>query len=904
MDVEIHRFSGRSRVVSTTGLRRVLAVAIACAIQVPAWAACSNNAPVSGETVSCDSSAPNPQTTGIVGGAGVDSVVVNIQAGSEISVIPDAGELGITAVGNAWRINNSGSIVNNSLSSPGAIRIVGADTKVDNSGSIRSRTTAIELGARGELTNSGDVYGEGTAIKLGSDGRVINRGDIRAARFSGISFQDAGQLVNEAGATITSDRSTAVHGTNGVQIDNRGIIQGETAVGVDGGDSRITNYAGGLIESRVSDHYAIGLSGGNDTIVNNGTIKASNAISFGAGDDSLTMTGGSVLEGRVDGGEGNDRLRLEGGNSLALASFHDFENIQAAADSRWTLSGAMQSATSALSFDIGERAQLDLAGTVGATALTKFGVGVLRISGDSAANTGAVSLNAGTLIVDGALGGDVRVASGAALSGVGRVGAVNNAGTLAPGNSLGTLSITGDYLQQASGILQVDVDASGASDLLRVGGKATLQGGRVDVVKAPGQYVGGTRYTLVDASGGISGQFAQLTQNLPFLDLLLSYDAQHVYLDVARNRTRYVDVCSDFNQCQSATLIDAISVRQQLGSDTQTVLNELSTLDVGGARSALLSLSGNIHASFANVLVDNAAERVQTLSRRLLERRGSEDERHRGGAGWVQAFGGSGQLDSEGAAHGADYKSRGIAIGVDAWLNERWLLGASVHAGNLDADFARGDRGEADTRGLSLYGGYSGARFYVDGAVSYSHLDNEMARSIRVGSIQRRAGSEYDGESYGVSLEAGINVEIGASLLQPLLSVEVDRIKQDAFRETGAADLDLLGDSLEVERTTAGLGARWSYRYEGDSWRLEPAVQARWLSSSSDRYAELDAALAGAPELSFRSRGLSVPADRSSLGLGLRARRGQNLELQFAYEFQHGDRFKSQNGSVGLRWAW
>src|SRR5690606_13775864 len=54
-----------------------------------------------------------------------------------------------------------------------------------------------------------------------------------------------------------------------------------------------------------------------------------------------------------------------------------------------------------------------------------------------------------------------------------------NEGTVAPGESIGTLTIDGTYTHVQNGILEVETRADGDADQLIVTGKATLQGGTV-----------------------------------------------------------------------------------------------------------------------------------------------------------------------------------------------------------------------------------------------------------------------------------------------------------------------------------------------------------------------------------------------------------------------------------------
>ena len=168
-------------------------------------------------------------------------------------------------------------------------------------------------------------------------------------------------------------------------------------------------------------------------------------------------------------------------------------------------------------------------------------------------------MQAGGLQVDGSLGGFLDVLAGATLSGTGTLGSVDNAGTISPGGSIGTLTLTGDYVHRDGATYRVDIDADGNSDLLDIAGSATIEGGDVQVAGVPGQYGGVTRYTIVDADGGVSGTYDALSDSLLFLDLVLAYDPNHVYLDVLRNDTAFGSLCGtgSFNQCEVAKTLDS-----------------------------------------------------------------------------------------------------------------------------------------------------------------------------------------------------------------------------------------------------------------------------------------------------------------------------------------------------------
>ncbi len=112
-------------------------------------------------------------------------------------------------------------------------------------------------------------------------------------------------------------------------------------------------------------------------------------------------------------------------------------------------------------------------------------------------------------------------------------GSVVNAGTLAPGNSIGLLTVNGNFAQ-VGGVYQVEANAAGQADRINVGGSAAIAGGAtVQVLAAAGSYANSTTYTILRATGGVSGTYSGVTSNFAFLTPSLSYDANDVFLTLA-----------------------------------------------------------------------------------------------------------------------------------------------------------------------------------------------------------------------------------------------------------------------------------------------------------------------------------------------------------------------------------
>ena len=80
----------------------------------------------------------------------------------------------------------------------------------------------------------------------------------------------------------------------------------------------------------------------------------------------------------------------------------------------------------------------------GVGQIVKLGSGTLTLTG---ASTCGGKVSEGTLAVNGSLSGPVLVDLAGLLKGSGTVGPLENNGNVAPGNSIGTLNVAGNFLE-------------------------------------------------------------------------------------------------------------------------------------------------------------------------------------------------------------------------------------------------------------------------------------------------------------------------------------------------------------------------------------------------------------------------------------------------------------------------
>ena len=128
---------------------------------------------------------------------------------------------------------------------------------------------------------------------------------------------------------------------------------------------------------------------------------------------------------------------------------------------------------------------------------------------------GAVVLTTGGMFTaNGTVTGPVTIGAGVTLGGNGSLGSTTiNGGTLAPGNSIGTLSVQGNLTLSSASTYLVEIDAT-ASDRTLVAGTASLAG-TVQALFATGAFTQ-RNYAIITTGGGRSGTFGALSvSNLP-----------------------------------------------------------------------------------------------------------------------------------------------------------------------------------------------------------------------------------------------------------------------------------------------------------------------------------------------------------------------------------------------------
>ena len=177
-----------------------------------------------------------------------------------------------------------------------------------------------------------------------------------------------------------------------------------------------------------------------------------------------------------------------------------------------------------------------ISNAVGQTNFVKTGTGTQTLAGTSS-YTGTTAVVAGVLVVNGDISTSslVTVMGGAALQGTGTVGSmvVDNVGHVAPGNSIGTLTVSGSMTINGTLDVEYDYTLPGQQiDLLNVSGALDITSATVDFADISSGLVGLSGYPYVFATYGslVGGTFASVIDLPSDYTIVYNYAGNNIAL--------------------------------------------------------------------------------------------------------------------------------------------------------------------------------------------------------------------------------------------------------------------------------------------------------------------------------------------------------------------------------------
>ena len=848
------------------------------------------------------------------GGGAISGNSVSIAAGGEISTASPAALIAVELVGDGVAQNTldiSGRAIG-FVSGQSANAIV---LRTTGSQAIDQNTIRVRSGGR--------VEGQGSAISLLAVPSPNFTGPLPSITNNQITVDAGGIVTSTTGPAIALQ--TAASNFPGPVISGNtltiaGSVSSASGIGIllDGGYPIASNtinisgsVSGGLRGLRLA-----GPDIGANSIVNSGTItggvefEASTIITNNILDNSGTINAApnGLAVNFVTGVIGSNTVvnRASGVINGNLARVFFLELFAGS-----TFNGSAS-----------EIGLLRLKGPgVGAINFSAFSGPILLVEGGSWTATGNAAGFAGTiselafppvngivrngasLNLNGAFPNALLVSAGGTLSGNASTGQLYVNGTASPGNSIGTINVTGPLSFASTSTYVVEVGGTPiAADRIIAAGPVSIAGGTVTVSPlslTPGVF-GGARLPIVTGSS-VSGTFAGLSAPAgAFQSAFLEYSSTDVFLNLIYGS--FADAAESENQRAVADVLDDLGPSHEaydellLLTDPLDAARAFESLSGAGHPSAFLAME-YVHELFTRIAQDRltspdaplcwtglAGEVRYAALDDGMRSDASSGETDEGLRMWGRAFGGYGFIEAVPSVAETDFKSGGIAMGLEKHAGDA-VFGLGVGFAETEGDVGSAHDFNIETVQFQAYAGAEAGRFELLASLGAGRNSVNTERTITVGLVSDTARANYDGWTIGASGEAGFRlIDGGRWRVTPFAGVDYTHVGQEGFTEFGSALGNLTVDSDSTEALRAVGGVRIQSGKNGFlGTRLAPQLRVAYAREflGGDAFA---ASFASNPTAGFVVDGAEFGKDRLMIGAGAGYRLSENAQFGVGYD--------------------
>lgn len=408
------------------------------------------------------------------------------------------------------------------------------------------------------------------------------------------------------------------------------------------------------------------------------------------------------------------------------------------------------------------------------STLMKTGAGTQILSGVNT-YTGLTTINEGALVVNGSLTGDVLTTPFGTLKGNGTIGGTfTNTGVVAPGESIGTLTMN-NYINN-NGTYAVEVNGLGQSDLIDVSEVATLNGGTVIVSSSDG-YRFQQPYTIVTAGADLVGTYTDAT-SLAFITPTLSYDPHNVYLTIRSDLINAAEKCNQFGVATNLDNIVNPNTSQTL------LLSALVNLPLAKAQEGLESLSGFQYTNdvlVTKISTSRLLRRLYDPLRSLVTACDPCSISCSEWATWLETDYSFTNLHGS-KAHKLHFDSYQVTGGIQKTFCHNLTFGL---AGSYEYDNVKYHNGKANRNSEfgCAYGLYRPSMFYGLFDFVYGHSSNKLKRTIRAGNLEYKAHSKPSLNIFTFYGEAGFDLDYECLLIQPFAGIQIGKNWREHIKE-------------------------------------------------------------------------------------------------------------------------
>lgn len=892
--------------------------------------------PNAGDTVTIDKTSPN-------------ATVINGATAAALATSVGASATGNLTIGNGGSLTDTTGGLGLSAGSSGTVTVTGAGSTWTNIGDLsvgRAGTGTLQILAGGNVSAVNASIGDLTA---GASGSVTVSGSGSAFSTSNLLFvgdhgsgaltvSGGGHVTSSAGATVGS--ATTATGT--ATIDGAGstwTVSNFLVVG-QSGQGAMTVSNGGAITSIASivGYFSSGtvtVSGAGSSWVNSGPIGV--GYSSG-GHGTLVISNGTTVTSTV----GTVLLGVQSGSTGALFIGSKFATAP-------TAPGTLNASLVQFGAGIGSAIVFNhtsinyvFAPQIAGAGPVNQAAGYTELSANNT-YTGTTQISGGTLAVTGSIASSsgVLVQTGGTLAGTGTVASTFVAdGILSAGiKGAGSLAVQGSLVLQSAATYLVQING-GNSTSTSVTATAQIDG-TVSVVPV-GRVNAKTTYTILNASGGISGTFASLAFNNTGLarNPQLTYTANTVLLTLDSGLLSPVlSAGANINQRNVAAGIDNALAAGAVPSNgfntllglTGSNLNNALTQASGEAATGAQQSTFNAMSQFINVMLDpfigsRANAGAQGDGDALSFAEGGERRAKAGRDAfasmstkapiasvprwnvWAAGYGGSQSTDGNAVvgSNAATSRIAGTAVGADYLLSPNTIAGFALGGGGTSFSTANGlGGGRSDLFHAGAYARHTMGNAYVAGALAYGWQDVTTDRTVTIAGFDQLQ-ARFNANAWSGRLEGGNRYATPWMGITPYAAAQFTTLLLPGYGEqarSGASTFALTyaGKDVTASRTELGLRADSSYAVETAILTLRG--RAAWAHDyNADR--TIAATFQTLPGASFVVNGAAQAHDAAlaTASAEMRWLNGWSAAATFEGEFSTVTRSYAGKGAVRYQW--
>jgi uncharacterized protein with beta-barrel porin domain len=868
--------------------------------------------------------------------------------------------------------NNNGTINNNGTltdtvqwidhnNNAGAVWNNNAGANMDNGNGHFHNAAGAVFNNYGTYANAGMVYNFGTitnhaggyywnGVQTWNYNTFVNNGTYEGWIYrnyggtttnNGTWIHHSGIVQNVAGATFNNNGTMTTEGVTG--ITNEGAFNNNAG-------ASITNAAGctyrnknngifnnaGTITSSGTVNIESGTFNNTGTFTNNGTLSNFGGATLNSSGTLTNNTGKTFTNGGTftNTGSLNNAGTLNNTGTLELTS-----------GSSYNFTGGTMNNNNNGTLIL--RRDFTLDGTTSGTVNLNTGstlqnyATLTNPAGHTQVNNGTFLNNSGgTFINNGTFTTSTTFINNGRFQGTGTTnGDVINNGTIAPGNSIGTMHINSAYVQNPGSTYEVEINSWGQSDRIVTNGTATLNGGTVFVIPS-GLFLANTpyTYTILNAAAGVTGAFSNLTTNSAFLaNMYLTYLPRDVLLTFTRKS--FQTVCETENQCAVAGGLEGGS--PVAAGDMRDILDMILVMNGPQARNAYDQMGGYIHtaipaiafssynqyrnmmaarmAGFVSggpsnglavkpVMISSRTDTGNDAQGRLLAAAnttlpGNTIKTMPAWGLWIDTYGSLSGRRADDVSSRYDYNTAGVIAGFDKKITPSFLVGASAGYSYTKADLKDlSEDARISSYQGSLYGIYTKGPWYVSGIGSYAFNTYDTSRDMAFGTVSRSASASYNSHLFAGYFEGGYKLATTYADIIPFAAFQATYLARQSFSEDGAGVLSLDADKENTASYITSLGIRLRKEYAIPAGTLTPEVRVRWDHELSNDNHSLRASFAGYPQTAFTVNADRPDRDRLAAGIGINLKMKENIYLNLSYDGYFSHDTTQHSGMFGFQY--